>query len=110
MSVHEDTGRLAMAAAAEPAAPDDHHCVHCGAPLMRVVTSYQHNRVDAVCSVGWNAPYAPDALPCGATRLDTETRFVLTELGRRALLTARLCEPGPSVAEVEARARARVAA
>ena len=75
MSVQEDTRRLALPAAAEPAATDDHHCVHCGAPLMRVVTSYKHNRVDPVCSIGWQAPFSPDALPCGARRIDSETRL-----------------------------------
>jgi hypothetical protein len=110
MSVQEDTGHLAVSAADVPAAPNDHHCMHCGAPLMRVVTSYKHNRVDDVCSAGWGASYQPDALPCGATRIDAETRFVLTELGRRALLIAWLTEPGPSVAEVEAQAHGRPAA
>ena len=71
---------------------------------MRVATSYKHNRVDPVCSIRWQAPYAPDALPCGARRIDSETRFVLTALGRRALLIAWLTEPGPTVAEAEAQA------
>ena len=96
--------------APEPAAPLAGRCEHCGSPLVRLVTSYKHNRVDAVCSIGWQAPYSPDALPCGATRLDAETRLVLTDLGRRALLMAWLTEPGPTVAEVERLGSGRTAA
>jgi hypothetical protein len=87
--------------APEPPVPLAGRCQHCGAPLVRLVTSYKHNRVDAVCSAGWQAPYSPDALPCGARHVDAETRFALTELGRRARLIAWLTEPGPTVAEVE---------
>jgi hypothetical protein len=38
------------------------------------------------------------------------TRYVLTDLGRRALAYERLFGPSPTVAEVEAQARARTAA
>ena len=50
-------------------------CPHCGAPLVRVVTSIKYLRVGDVCSAGWNAPYSPTALPCGALAL-APTRVV----------------------------------
>ncbi len=57
-------------------------CRHCGAPLMRVVTSFQHNLVGDVCSVGWVADYSPRAFPCGTPLPEaTETCYTLTAKG-----------------------------
>ncbi len=73
-------------------ADSDHQpgtCRHCGAPLVRVVTSYRHNIVGDVCSVGWFADYAPFARPCGApTTEDQDPRYSLTAKGL-ALVQAR---------------------
>jgi hypothetical protein len=79
-------------------------CRHCGAPLMRVVTSLRHNLVGDVCTVGWRADWTPDTFPCGAPRGYVELpRYVLTELGRDALAqvaaAAWLFAHTPTVAE-----------
>jgi len=74
------------------AASADHQagaCRHCGAPLMRAIVSMKDSRVDAVCSVGWNADYSPFALPCGApSSQDQDPRYTLTARGLDALRRA----------------------
>jgi len=77
---------------AESTAGVDHlntSCRHCGAPLVRVVTSYRHNLTGDVCSVGWTADHSPFALPCGAPCThDQHPRYCLTDLGLDALRRA----------------------
>ncbi|MGI8492838.1 MAG: hypothetical protein ACR2NJ_08790 [Acidimicrobiales bacterium] len=74
-------------------------CRHCGAPLMRAIVSMKDNRVDAVCSVGWNADYEPFAFPCGAPCGERQDpRYLLTDLGRRELALAWIAGHGPTVA------------
>lgn len=72
-------------------------------------TGNSSNDLELVCYGSGYAWLRPD-VPQEPRRYVLPSRYVLTELGRRALLLAWLLEPGPTVAEVEAQARGGVAA